>query len=164
MEARGLLVRRKLPPPASVRVYELTDWGYEAEEIVQTMGRWAARSPLHDPTLPISGVSILLSFRTMIDRALAQDIDLRVGFRFGDDEYLAHVADGGIEIARGRADDGAIVFAGAPAALAGAVYGDAPLDELAAADALTVTGDRKLVRRFFTLFTLPPKAGCPRAD
>ncbi len=163
MEARGLLIRRKLPPPAAVQVYELTDWGYEAEAIVQTMGRWAARSPLHDPTLPISGVSILLSFRTMIDRALAKDIDLRAGFRFGDDEYCAHVADGGIEIARGRAADGEIAFDGQPAALAAAVYGDVPLDELAAAGALAVTGDRALVRRFFALFTLPPKAGSPPA-
>lgn len=163
MEARGVLIRRKLPPPASVRVYELTDWGYEAEEIVQAMGRWAARSPLHDPTLPISGVSILLSFRTMIDRTLAKDIDMRVGFRFGDDEYCAHVAAGQIDIARGRADDGDIVFAGQPAALAGAVYGDVPLADLAAAGALTVIGDAALVRRFFALFTLPPKAGTPSA-
>jgi len=92
---------------------------------------------------------------------LAQDMDMRIGFRFGDDEYLAHVADGGIEIARGRADDEEIVFAGAPAALAGAVYGDAPLDELAAAGALIVTGDRVLVQHFLDLFTLPPKAGSP---
>ena len=54
LEARGLVVRRKLPPPASVQVYEATEWGLEAEPIVQTLGRWAARSPAHDPTLPIS--------------------------------------------------------------------------------------------------------------
>ena len=43
-------------------------WGLEAEPIFQALGRWAARCPRHDPTLPFSGVSILLSFRTMIDR------------------------------------------------------------------------------------------------
>ena len=47
----------KLPPPASAQIYELTPWGYEAEIIVREMGRWAARSPLHDPTLRISPVS-----------------------------------------------------------------------------------------------------------
>ena len=66
LEQRGLVRRRKLAPPASVQVYEATAWGLEAEPIVQALGRWAARSPGHDPTLPISGVSILLSFRTMI--------------------------------------------------------------------------------------------------
>ena len=39
LEARGLLTRHKLPPPASVQVYELTEWGYEAEPIIQVMGR-----------------------------------------------------------------------------------------------------------------------------
>src|SRR3546814_8454039 len=43
LEANGIVVRSKLPPPASVQVYELTEWGYAAEPIVQELGRWAAR-------------------------------------------------------------------------------------------------------------------------
>ena len=45
LEAAGLLIRRKLPPPTSAQVYELSQWGYEAEPIVKSLGRWAARSP-----------------------------------------------------------------------------------------------------------------------
>jgi DNA-binding HxlR family transcriptional regulator len=30
LEAAGILVRRKLPPPAAVQVYGLTAWGYES--------------------------------------------------------------------------------------------------------------------------------------
>src|ERR671939_321016 len=33
LESSGLLVRRKLPPPASAQVYELTPWGYAVEPI-----------------------------------------------------------------------------------------------------------------------------------
>ena len=33
LEAAGVLVRRKLPPPAAAQVYELTEWGYESEPI-----------------------------------------------------------------------------------------------------------------------------------
>ena len=66
LEEAGILRKSKLPPPASVQVYELTEWGYEAEPILQTLGRWAARSPSHDPNLPISTTSFLLSLRTMI--------------------------------------------------------------------------------------------------
>ena len=58
LESRGLVRRRKLPPPASVQVYEATEWGLEAAPLIREMGRWAARSPAHDPTLPLSGVSI----------------------------------------------------------------------------------------------------------
>ena len=71
LEARGLIRRTRLPPPAARDVYEATDWGLEAEAVVQALGRWAARSPRHDPTLPLSAVSILLSFRTMIDGSRA---------------------------------------------------------------------------------------------
>ena len=41
MEKAAILRRRRLPPPASVWVYELTDWGKELEPVLQTFGRWA---------------------------------------------------------------------------------------------------------------------------
>ena len=151
LEERGLVRRRRLPPPASVQVYEATEWGLEAEPIVQALGRWAARSPRHDPTLPISGVSILLSFRTMIDRTAAKDWDSRIGFRFGETSYVAHVHAGTIEIARGDVAGCDAVFEGAPTHIAAIVYGGAPLDMV------RVEGDEDLARRFTALFTLPPK-------
>ena len=151
LEASGLVARRRLPPPASAQVYELTAWGHEAEPIVQALGRWAARSPRHDPTLPISGVSILLSFRTMIDRDKARDIDARIGFRFGASAYVARLSGGSIDIARGEPDGCDVVFTALPAALGAVVYGGAPLDSIA------VEGDMELAKRFTTLFPLPPK-------
>ena len=160
LEANGILVRRKLPPPASVQVYELTDWGYEAEPIVQELGRWAARSLAHDPTLPISGVSILLSFRTMIDRSLIGDLRLTVGFRFGEDQYVARIDESGIVVERGRAALADIAFTGQPTALAALVYGKVPLDALG--DGLTLDGDPALATRFASLFRLPPKFQPPR--
>src|SRR5215217_7328563 len=72
LEVRGLVRRRKLPPPASVQVYEATEWGLEAEAVIGALGRWAARSPLHDPTLPLSAVSIMLSFTNMLDATRAK--------------------------------------------------------------------------------------------
>src|SRR5918998_5953703 len=96
LEAAGLLTRRRLPPPASAQVYELTEWGLEAEPIVQSLGRWAARSPAHDPTLPLSGTSLMLSFRTMFDPARAQGLTARIGFRIGAETYLARIGGGRI--------------------------------------------------------------------
>ena len=101
LEAAGVLVRRKLPPPAAAQVYELTEWGYESEPIFQALGRWAARSPPHDPTLPFSAASLLLSLRTMLDPERAEGLEARIGFRLGEETFLAHLADGRIEIARG---------------------------------------------------------------
>jgi hypothetical protein len=157
LEAAGIVARRKLPPPASIQVYELTPWGYESEPIFQALGRWAARSPSHDPTLPLSAVSLFMSFRTMIDRDRAKGIEGRVGFRMGEESYLARLADSEIAIERGPVEGAEVVFTAAPPIMAAAVYGGVPLAALEAQKALEVAGDRTLAERFVTLFVLPPK-------
>ena len=157
LEAAGVLARRKLPPPAGAQVYELTPWGYESAPIFQALGRWAARSPRHDPSLPLSAVSLMLSFRTMFDPSRAQNLDARIGFRVGAESFLARLADGRIVVTRGQLDGADAVFTGAAPAIAAAVYGGQPLDALAAGGVLSLEGDRALAERFVTLFPLPPK-------
>ena len=159
LEAAGVLVRRKLPPPASVQVYELTPWGYESEPIFQVLGRWAARSPSHDPSLPLSATSLFLSFRTMFDPGRANGFAASIGFRFGETSYLVHLAADRVEIERGATDEAEVVVTGTPPAVAGAVYGGVPLDVLIGSGALTVEGDRAVFERFATLFPLPAKVG-----
>jgi DNA-binding HxlR family transcriptional regulator len=157
LEAAGVLVRRKLPPPASAQVYELTPWGYESEPIFQTLGRWAARSPQHDPTLPLSAVSLFLSFRTMLDPQRARGLAARVGFRIGAETFLARLARGRIEVERGPLENVEVVFAGTAPAIAAAVYGGQPLTALEQAGMLAMEGDRGLGELFVTLFPLPSK-------
>ncbi len=152
LENRGLVRRRKLPPPASVQVYEATEWGLEAAPLIREMGRWAARSPLHDPTLPLSGVSIMLSFTAMLDAGRAKGFAGAVAFRFGEMVYVAQVANGAIQVARGEPEYGAALIVGEPTNVAAVVYGGAPLE------LLQIEGDRALAGRFLSLFTLPPKA------
>ena len=88
LEAAGIVRRTRLPPPASVQVYELTPWGREAGPIFQAMGRWAARSPGHDPTRPFSPVSLMLSLRTMMDRRRARGLVARIGFAIGEERFV----------------------------------------------------------------------------
>jgi DNA-binding HxlR family transcriptional regulator len=161
LEAAGVLVRRKLPPPAAVQVYELTEWGYESEPIFQALGRWAARSPAHDPTLPFSTASLVLSLRTMFNAERAKDMDARIGFHLGEETFLARLAHGRLEIARGPLDGADLILTGAPPVLAGAIYGGQPLEALEQAGVLQVKGDRTLAQKFVRLFPLPPKASKP---
>ncbi len=161
LEAAGVLVKRKLPPPAATQVYELTEWGYEGEPIFQALGRWAARSPMHDPTLPFSAASLCLSLRTMIDAKRAEGIDARIGFHLNDETYLARLSNGGIEIARGPIDGADLVMTGTPPVLAAAIYGGQPLEALEQAGVLSIEGNRELAKRFVTLFPLPAKASLP---
>lgn len=157
LEQRGILFRRKLPPPASVQVYELTQWGYESEPIVQELGRWATRSQGHDPTQPISGVSILLSFRTMLDRSLIGDLDLSLGFRFGEDNYRGHLDTSGFTVAQGDPAGSDLLFEGSPDALAGYVYAGVSYAELEKAGTLHIHGNMGEREHFRTLFPLPEK-------
>ncbi|WP_338663391.1 winged helix-turn-helix transcriptional regulator [Pararoseomonas sp. SCSIO 73927] len=159
LEAAGVLVRRRLPPPASVGVYELTAWGLESEPIFQALGRWAARSPLHDPTLPFSAASLMLSLGAMLDPARAEGMAARIGFRLGRESFVAALSEGRIGIEHGVPDGVDAVLEGAPPVLAGLIYGGQPIEALEAAGALRVEGDREVVRRFAGLFPLPPKAG-----
>lgn len=160
LEAAGVLTRHKLPPPANTQVYELTAWGYEAEPIFQALGRWAARSPLHDPTLPFSATSLFLSFRTMFDPARAGDLDARVGFRTPHDSFVVRISGGKLKGSRSM-DKADVTFVGDAGAVAGVVYGGIPLEAMTSSGALTIEGDRALAERFITLFPMPSKAEPP---
>lgn len=158
LEEFGIVTRRKLPPPASVQVYELTPWGYDARPIIETLGRWAARSPHHDPTLPISAVGLISSFCTMFAPERARGMTATVGVRFGPESFLIRIAGGGIDAAREEFETADVVFTGTPGALGAFVYGGVPIEALKAGGALTASGDRALLQRFPTLFPMPPKA------
>jgi DNA-binding HxlR family transcriptional regulator len=158
LERAGILVRRKLPPPASVQVYELTPWGYEAEPVIQELGRWAVRSPLHDPTLPLSAASIMMSFRTMYARDRAGGEAARIGFRIGAEGFVVTFDGEGLTTGRAEPDGCDLILATPDAmALAAIVYGGVPVAEAEAAGMVAVTGDRELMARFTTWFPLPPK-------
>jgi DNA-binding HxlR family transcriptional regulator len=158
LERAGVLRRRQLPPPVSAQVYELTDWGYQAEESIQALGRWAACSPDHDPTLPLSAASLMMSFRTMFDARRAKGLALSGVIRVGSESFLADVRGGKLRVERSEvaAPDFAIA-APVAAVIAGAIYGKIAFAELAPAG-LVVTGDTAAALAFADLFHLPEKA------
>jgi DNA-binding HxlR family transcriptional regulator len=159
MERVCIVQRRKLPPPASVQVYELTPWGYEAEVVLQNLGRWATRSPLHDPTLPLSAASIMMSFRTMYSRERANGEAAAIGFRFGEEGFVVEVGSDGILVRRADPVGPALTVSTDPMSLASVVYGGRPIADVEAAGDLTLAGDRALFDRFITWFPLPQKIG-----
>jgi len=165
LEATGILTRRRLPPPAPAQVYALTPWGLEAETFVKSMGRWAARSPGHDPTMQISATSTILSFRTMFEPTRAAGFNALVGLRMDDQSFFARFEDGTMIADRtpagGSIEDADVILTGSPRAVAGFVHGGQPLDAMVAAGALQIHGDRAVAERFATLFPLPDKIALP---
>lgn len=161
LEKAGIVVRERLPPPASIQVYGLSEWGYQALPVMGALGRWAVRSAGHDPQQHFSAVSLLLSFMAMNNPAVTQGLDATIGFRLGRENYVLTMTDGAIKAVRGEPAGTDVTFEGAPGAVAAAVYGGVPLAELEAAGALKLEGDRAIAERFITLFPLPPKAPRP---
>lgn len=157
LEARGIVEKTTLPPPANVQVYGLTPWGYQAEIIVKELGRWAARSPAHNPNLPISPVSIMLSLRTLLVPERTEGLDFIVGFRFGTLAFRGHVRNGEIAITREEPKDAAAIFTGTAPGLGAYVHGMVPIAALEPDGLLRAEGDPDLIALFPTLFELPEK-------
>jgi DNA-binding HxlR family transcriptional regulator len=160
LERSGVLSRRKLPPPAATQVYELTEWGYFAEPAIQELGRWAARSPAHDPTLPLTPVGLMLSLRTMLDKGKAKEFDAVVGFDMGGEQFVGRLADGALPITREEPNRPDVLLrAPTPMDLAALIYAEIPLEAWEQSPGCAIEGDRPLARRFIDLFHLPPKVG-----
>lgn len=156
LEEAGVLRRRKLPPPASVQVYELTAWGYQAGPILRAMVRWAVCSPDHDLSLPFSPTSLLLSMRIMLDPEAAGDLCATIAFRFGEEGYTLRIANAEAAPERGAAEDADLLFTGSTNAMAAVLYRGRSLAEAEEQGDLTVEGHRALAERFVGLFPLPP--------
>jgi DNA-binding HxlR family transcriptional regulator len=153
LEERKLVRKTKLAPPASVQVYEATEWGLEVVPLIASLGRWAARSPWHNPALQMSHVSVIMSLQTLLSPKLAEGLDARIGFNFGDVSYVTTIRDGRLEVERGALEGCDVEFAGTPSDVAAVIHAGAPLEMV------EVKGDMELAKRFLTLFPLPPKIG-----
>ena len=151
LEQRGIVRRTRLPPPASVQVYEATEWGLQVAPLIGALGKWAARSPMHNPNQPMSHVSVMMSLQTLFSPERAEGLTGRIGFRFGPVEYVATIAGDHLDVHRTPVTACAVTFAGTSNEIAAVIHGGAPFDTI------SVEGDLALARRFVTLFPLPPK-------
>jgi DNA-binding HxlR family transcriptional regulator len=161
LERAGVVRRRKLAPPAGSRVYELTDWGLELEEIVLSLGRWAARSPTPSSDAPIaSAVSIILALRARFDPGAAHGLRAGYELRLGEDRFRVEVADDQIDVARGGADQADATIDTDPGTLDAVLWKGRPLADAQRSGKLMIEGDKAAVERFVRLFPVPePAAG-----
>src|SRR5919112_5355611 len=151
----GVVRRRRWPPPAASRVYELTDWGMELEPIIIGLGRWGARSPSRPRDAGLGVDSLILSFRTMFDPRAAEGLNASYELHLGEDRFRAMVADGRFEVERGSVEGPDAIIEGDPAALAALVYEGRRLDEALSSGEIKIEGDKSAVERFLRLFPLP---------
>ena len=155
LEEDGVVRRRKLPPPAAARVYELTEWGLELEPVLSALGRWGARAPLGPPEDGMSLDAHILSLRTLFDPELAGDASVRLDLHLGDQRFRAEVSDGRLEIEPGEARGPDAVVDTDAGTLLAVAHGRRELKAALRVKELEIEGDRGAVERFLGLFTLP---------
>jgi DNA-binding HxlR family transcriptional regulator/putative sterol carrier protein len=162
LEELGVVRRRKLPPPAALQVYELTDWGRELEPVVMALGAWGARAPLAAPEVGMSVDSHALMLRTLFDPERAEDFEARLELRLAGQPFRVEVHDGRIEVVHGELPDADAVASMEPQTLVALMLGERSYDEVLAAGDVEVEGDAARVARLLTLFRLPESAatGC----
>ena len=159
LERAGLLTRRKLPKPAAVWVYDLTDWARDLEPVMQQFGRWAARDPHHRKDLHFGVTSLILSLRTNFDATLADGLKLTIQLVANDESYVATVARKKLAIEPGEATGADATISGDPRMFASVTYGGRPFSDATGTGDLVVTGDAGAAEKFLSLYTLPPTVG-----
>lgn len=154
LEAGGLLIRRQMPAPASVQVYELTALGQGVRPVIDALCRWGAALPGHDPQQFISPTSLMLSMAAMIDAGKAGLLTCDAGFGLGAEMFAASLHDGAYQVVRADAVQGDLIFEGSANAMAAAIYGPMPLAQNVAEGRIGFSGDLVRGQAFVDGFSL----------
>jgi alkyl sulfatase BDS1-like metallo-beta-lactamase superfamily hydrolase len=147
--------RRRLPPPASTWVYELTPWGAELEGVILGLAGWVHQSPRMRYDLPLGTDSLMLSLKTLFDGEAAGDLHVTIALHFGDERFSIRVADGDLTITRAETESPDATLDTDPATLLSLLRANRALDEVLATGQLRLAGDRALAELFTRLFPIP---------
>jgi DNA-binding HxlR family transcriptional regulator len=159
LEQSGLVRRRKLPPPAAAKVYELTERGAELEPVLLALGRWGSGVPLSEEPSPLSPDALAVALKTMFDPAAAAGRSGVYELRFGEHAFTVRLTDGELDLARRdtsapdtSAPDTRLALNTDTATLAGLLWHGGSLTAAIDAGALELDGDQRELASFLTLF------------
>lgn len=160
LEQAEVVTRRKLGPPASTWVYELTDQGHDLEPVLLQLGRWGSRTRM-TTTAELSVDALVIALKTMFDSRAAGEQVASYELRLGEDSFRVEVIDGSLGITRGRAETPDAVIEADAATLREFVFGDLKLSSALRSGKLKFEGDRQAAKRFAGLFARPAPRPIP---
>jgi len=147
LAADGVIRAVDLPPPAKVRVYELTDWGRELEPVVLHLGKWGDRAPLPEGA-QVGLDSVLLAIQAAVDPAR---VNGRFEIRVGADNFTVDGTSGRARFRRGTAEHPDATVASDPDTFRAVVFGQRPIDDAIEAGDLSLSGDQESADRLADL-------------
>ncbi len=148
LEACGIVAKRRLPPPAASRVYELTEYGRGLRTVLRELALWGARS-----LGPPSSEDALFPgwLENAVDTVLAPIAPSgRFEFRVGDE--VTSLVDG--EAQAGSVEQPDVLVEGDPEGVYH-MFVDRRLD------LVTVTGDRRLLEQLLDAAPAPVELPAP---
>jgi DNA-binding HxlR family transcriptional regulator len=149
LEAAGVVRRTKLPPPAAVAVYELTDDGRALDEVLHALARWGSRTlgaPQPDDCWSMYAV------HTRFRPEAAVDGVYEIRFEDGD-AFTLQVRAGELQTGRGHAVDPTLVVEVEPETLHGMIDGGLGVRAaLARGGARIVTGSQADLAHLVAMF------------
>lgn len=154
LERSGVLLRRRLAPPAGSWVYELTDWGHELEPVVIGLGTWALGAPASGTDGTLSPVSAMLTLRSYFVPG-DQDFTARFELRFDADRYTAEVRRGRLRAGGGPATSPDAVLTTRPTVFVSLLGEPDRLRKAVASSDAEVVGDSGALRRLLATVRVP---------
>ncbi|HVV09919.1 winged helix-turn-helix transcriptional regulator [Amycolatopsis sp.] len=151
LEQSGIVRVRRLGPPASVKVYELTQRGADLEPVLIELGRWGSREVLGSAS-EMSVDALILALKTTFDPDRAAGLAGRFDLQFNNDAFEIEIEEGYFHARRGTADTPDAVLEADVVTLRGVVFGGRPFSDL------RIHGDRESARRFSRCFPRPVSA------
>jgi DNA-binding HxlR family transcriptional regulator len=148
LEARGVVRRRVLPPPAGSSVYELTDRGHRLEAVLDALGDWgAAESPPADGSL--SATAVLLFLRSSL-RANPAPLSGTFRLQLDDRAWTLVRREGVLEIEPGDVETADAGIHTDPITLNALLLDPEGLDAALATGVAEIEGDVDALRRLLT--------------
>lgn len=151
LEEAEIVRRRKLPPPAASRVYELTDRGHELEPVLLALGRWGSAVPM-PPEEVFGADSVVLGMKTLFSAELAGGLGAVYELRLGESVFSIRVADRAFAVSRGGAGEPIAVIETDPLTLAGLLWHGVKLQSAIRAGTVKTEGRRTAIQRLLGLF------------
>jgi DNA-binding HxlR family transcriptional regulator len=152
LEAAGVVRRRRLPPPVSANVYELTEWGAELEPILLSLQRWGAGSPSFSHDVPVGCDAAMLALKNTFDPDAARGVYISAEVRFATDSFRVIVSDGAIDVVRGSADRSDMIIETDPQTLEELVFAGLGVRTAERAGRLRVVRGRDELGKFLSMF------------
>jgi DNA-binding HxlR family transcriptional regulator len=148
LQARGVVRRRVLPPPAGSSVYELTDRGRRLEAVLDALGEWgAAEPPPADGSL--SATAVLLFLRGSVRANPAPPVGT-FRFRLENRAWTLVPREGVFEIESGDTETADAGIRTDPVTLNALLLDPGGLDAALATGAAQIEGDADALRRLLT--------------